>query len=61
MKGFVNFLRTTLLGGILFLVPLVAVVFILQKAWVLTQMLVLTLHRGAGFRHDVSVVDRFCS
>lgn len=40
MKGLANFLRTTLLGGILFLVPLVAFVFILQKAWVLAQVLV---------------------
>ena len=40
MKGLVNFLRTTLLGGLLFLVPLVAFIFIVQKALVLAQKLV---------------------
>jgi len=40
MKGLVNFLRTTLLGGILFLVPVVAFVFIVQKALLLSHALV---------------------
>ena len=40
MKGLLNFLRTTLLGGLLFLVPIVAFVFIIEKAVALSHKLV---------------------
>ena len=50
MKGLASFLRTTLLGGILFLVPIVAFLFIIQKAFVLAHGLVQPIATHLPFR-----------
>ena len=39
MKGFLHFLRTTLVGGILFLVPIVVLMIVLGKALAIAHKL----------------------
>ena len=39
MKGFLHFLRTTLVGGILFLVPIVVLMIVLSKALAIAHKL----------------------
>src|SRR2546422_6078935 len=39
MKGFLHFLRTTLVGGILFLVPIVVLIIVLGKALAIAHKL----------------------
>ena len=43
MKNLLQFLRTTLVGGILFLVPILVVVFLVEKALVLAHKIVAPL------------------
>jgi len=40
MKGFLHFFRTTLVGGILFLVPIVVLIIVLSKALAIAHKLV---------------------
>ena len=40
MKGFLHFFRTTLVGGILFLVPIVVLIIVLNKALAIAHKLV---------------------
>ena len=56
MKSILQFLQTTLLGGLLFLVPIVALVFVLGKALDLAHKLVDPL---AARIHVESIIGLF--